>query len=552
MALLVLLAAGLLLRAVYLLEYRSGSIFYGSLMLDAQVYDEWARRIVAGGWLGGPVFYHAPLYPYVLALFFRLLGVHYLPVYLFQLLTGTALLWLVARVGRRCASSWVGLAAGYLLLFYAPLPFFETKLMSTSLALFLSVAALWLLVEAWEGGGLARWSLAGVVIGLAALAHPASILLAPVFAVAQLIRTRRRGIAAAAVLACGTALAVAPATLHNLAAGGGFVPISSQGGITFLQGNTPTSRGLYRPVDGFSGSPLTQMEEEKRLAEKAEGRPLRASEVSSHWFGRGLEMIRAQPGKFVDLLQLKFMRWLSSHEYSTEYSLYLEREESLALWIAFVPYGFLVAGAAAGAFLGRRTYGRLAPVYLYLLATVLPPMIFYVSSRYRIAAVPALAILSGTALERLAARGHAGGFLEAVPVAAVALFAGALTLIPYGRDHLFQEANVHYNVGNLYYDRGNYERAIREYQQALEVSDFEFYRINLGNAYARTGRPEEAIAQYRMVAGKKPRFAKAYLQWAKVLVEHGRKDEARDVYGKALALGARSPDVEAKLGAGPP
>ncbi len=545
LALGLILGAAVLFRIAYLLDYRASTIFYSRLMLDAQVYDLWATRIAAGEWLGGPVFYHAPLYPYLLALFFRFLGHHFLPVYLLQMALGVAGLYLVARVGRSCSTPAAGLAAAGLLVLYAPLQFFETKIMSTAIAVALSTASLFLLAEAWERGGLLRWIGAGFLIGLAALTQPASLLLAPVFAVAVLARTRR--LHEAAALAAGAILAVAPATIHNLSAGGGFVLISSQGGITFLQGNSAKSRGLYRPVDGFSGSPLSQREEEKSLAEKAVGHPLNAAGISAYWFGRGLDEILQDPVAFVNLLQLKLVRWVSSIEYSTEYSQSLERQQVSTLWIPFLPFGFLVAGAAAGAWLGWRTYPRLVPVYLYLLGTAAPPLIFYVSSRYRIAVVPALAILSGVAVERLLARVKGGASREALPAAALILAAGALTLIPYQKDHLFQEANVHYNLGNLYYDTADYDRAILEYRQALTVSDADFYRINLGNALTRKGRYDEAIEQYKQVAARRPRFAKAYIQWAKALLEEGKREEALEQYRKALALGSNSPDLDVKL-----
>src|SRR5207249_4142161 len=222
-------------------------------------------------------------------------------------------------IGPRGATPLAGLMAAALLALYAPPPFFEAKIMSTSLAVARSVPALALLTLAWGRGGTIRWLGAGALIGAAALTHPASLLLAPVFATALLVRGRRLGEVAA--LAGGAILAVAPATLHNLSAGGGFVLISSQGGITFMQGNSPKSRGLYRPVEGFSGSPLTQEKEERTLAEKGAGRTLSAAEVSSYWFHKALAGIREQPGAYLNLLELKLIRWLSSHEYSTEYSL---------------------------------------------------------------------------------------------------------------------------------------------------------------------------------------------------------------------------------------
>ena len=545
-ALMVILAAALLLRLGLLAQYRAGSVFYSQLMLDAQVYDDWARTIAAGSWLGGEVFYHAPLYPYLLAIAYSLLGHHYLPIYGLQILLGLGMIYLVYRIGRETASEWVGLAAAALLTLYAALPFFELKIMATSVAVFLGTAALALLAEAWRKGGSLRWALSGALIGAAALAAPAALLLAPVYGVALLLRGVRW--AEAGALAAGAILAIAPATIHNLNAGGGFVPISSQGGITFYQGNTPKSRGLYRTVEGFTGSPLSQHQEEKAAAEKAAGRPLTDAEVSGYWLGKGLDAMAAQPGAALGLLQMKLWRWFSSIEYSTEYSQAVERRDLWLLWVLLLPWGVLAVGGVAGMLLGRSVFPNLTPVSLFLAGTILAPLIFYVSSRYRLAAAPALAILCAVTLERLVARARARGLLDALPVTMVLVILCGVTCIPLGRDHLFQEANVRYNAGNLFYDRGDYDTAIALYSQALEVNDFEFYRVNLGNALTRKGRFDEAIQQYRLVTQKKPRFAKAYVQWAKALVLQGRRDEAREVYARAVRLGLRSRELEPTLG----
>lgn len=543
-----ILLAALLLRVGLLAQYRIGSVFYSQLMLDAQVYDDWARKIAAGQWLGGEVFYHAPLYPYLLAAAYSLFGHHYLPIYLLQIALGLGQIYLVYRIGREAASEWIGLAAAGLLTFYAALPFFELKLMAVATAIFLGTAALALLMDAWKNGGAVRWILSGALIGAAALAAPAALLLAPVYGAALLVRGTRW--VEAGALAAGALLAIAPATIHNLAAGGGLVPISSQGGITFYQGNSIKSRGLYRTVEGFTGSPLSQQQEEKAAAEKAEGRPLEASEVSSYWFGKALDAIAAQPGAALGLLQMKIWRWFSSIEYSTEYSQAVERRDLWLLWLPLLPWGALAVGGIAGMLLGRGVYPGLAPVSLYLAGTVLPPLIFYVSSRYRLAAAPALAILCAVTLERLVARARARGLLDALPVALVLVILTGVTLVPLGRDHLFQEANVRYNAGNLFYDRGDYDTAIALYSQALEVNDFEYYRVNLGNALTRKGRFDEAIQQYRLVTQKKPRFAKAYVQWAKALVLQGKREEAREIYARAVKLGVRSRELEPALGLG--
>ena len=47
-------------------------------MGDSRGYDEWARRIAGGDWLGHEVFYQAPLYPYLLGVIYAIAGRHLL------------------------------------------------------------------------------------------------------------------------------------------------------------------------------------------------------------------------------------------------------------------------------------------------------------------------------------------------------------------------------------------------------------------------------------------------------------------------------------------
>src|SRR6476661_9684268 len=50
------------------------SPYFTVLMGDARGYDEWARQIANGDWLGHDVFYQAPLYPYFLGVLYRVAG----------------------------------------------------------------------------------------------------------------------------------------------------------------------------------------------------------------------------------------------------------------------------------------------------------------------------------------------------------------------------------------------------------------------------------------------------------------------------------------------
>ena len=88
-------------------------------------------------------------------------------------------------------------------------------------------------------------------MGLAALARPNALLLAPMLLVWLLWSLRERlsfarRLALAAALSAGVALLVLPATARNYAVGGDLTLITSSGGSNFFVGNNPEANGSYR------------------------------------------------------------------------------------------------------------------------------------------------------------------------------------------------------------------------------------------------------------------------------------------------------------------
>src|SRR5262249_22213501 len=66
-------AVAVLLRVAHLLALRA-TPWFDHLVVDPEYYDEWARRLAAGDWLGERAFYMDPLYPYVLGVLYRVAG----------------------------------------------------------------------------------------------------------------------------------------------------------------------------------------------------------------------------------------------------------------------------------------------------------------------------------------------------------------------------------------------------------------------------------------------------------------------------------------------
>ena len=129
---LAIFAIALLVRLVHVWQLRR-SPFFALLMGDSHGYDEWARRIAAGDWFGTEVFYQAPLYPYLLAVVFKLAGNSLFIVRLLQTALGTASCLLLAHAGRRFFNERVGLVAGWFLAVVQPAIFFDGLIQRSSL-----------------------------------------------------------------------------------------------------------------------------------------------------------------------------------------------------------------------------------------------------------------------------------------------------------------------------------------------------------------------------------------------------------------------------------
>jgi tetratricopeptide (TPR) repeat protein len=114
-------------------------------MGDSRGYDEWARRLAAGDWIGRDVFYQAPLYPYFLGVIYALAGRNLLIVRVVQALLGSAACVFVALAASRFFSPRIGIVAGIMLALYAPAIFFDGLIQKSVLDVFFLSTALWLL-----------------------------------------------------------------------------------------------------------------------------------------------------------------------------------------------------------------------------------------------------------------------------------------------------------------------------------------------------------------------------------------------------------------------
>lgn len=125
------------------------------------------------------------------------------------------------------------------------------KALSETLFLVLLAIAIFVALAGSTAPGIARTLIAGVVFGLAALVRETGLLLGLVMALVIGVwlwreHMRRRGVALAATLLLGIALAIFPWSVRNYSIFGHIVPICLNGPINLYVGNNPDATGVYQ------------------------------------------------------------------------------------------------------------------------------------------------------------------------------------------------------------------------------------------------------------------------------------------------------------------
>jgi tetratricopeptide (TPR) repeat protein len=577
----------LLVRLVHVWQLRR-SPFFSVLMGDARGYDEWARRIAGGEWLGREVFYQAPLYPYLLGVIYAIAGRHLLLVRIVQALIGSASCALLALAAARLFSRRAGLVAGLMLALYAPAIFFDGLLQKSVLDVFFVCLALWLISRSEETAENAKnaetnvsqrslrsprfllYVLLGLAMGGLALTRENALVFILVilgWIVVQGLGAGDRGLTAilrrAALFIAGLAVVLVPVAARNAYVGGGFYVTTSQFGPNFYIGNNPSADGTYQSLRFGRGAPEYERQDATELAERALGKTLTPAEVSGYWTDKALEFVTSKPGAWLALTGRKIaLLWNATEMLDTE-SQEAHAEWSLPLRLGgFVGhFGILVPLALFGAIVTWPMRSRLWILYAMTLAYAASVVAFYVFARYRYPLVPLLILFAAAGLvharayvgrvvsepaggsgKTRPARGHFAWTLAAV--AAVAVFCNWPML-----STTLMRAVTETNLGVTLQAEGRLDEATDHYHRAVALApDYAPAYNNLGTAQRAKGQVADAIATYQQALRLRPEYPDAQYNLANALVDAGKPGEAAEHFRVALRTLQGSADVHNNLG----
>lgn len=521
--LLILFAAALVVRLLYLFSIR-GEVFFAVPQVDSKVFWEQALALTSGAGLPD-AYYKPPLLTWLLAGWIKLLGEDFGSVRACLVVISACAAPLTALLAGPLLGRKGALLAGALVAVYAPAVFYGLEVLPASLVLVLNLIFLLLLVRAEERRNGLLFSAAGLVLGLSALAHPTSLLLAPLL----LIRHRKHPRWAGLLLA-GVLVVVLPVTVRN-ASRDSLVAISSNGGINFYMGNHAGSDGKSASAPELPGVATEAHLASIAHAEEQVGRELTSAEVSRFWFGKGLAWIRDDPSAALSLGARKLYYLLNNREVADNIDFYAVTEISLPLRLLPLRFGLLFAVALPGALiLWRSSRGRL--LLLYGLAVALPMVVFFYVGRFRLPLLPVLSIAAAAGILELGHRLRKAPVRAGMPALLMVL---GLLLSHSKLFGVAEDTSWHFyrNRGDILYGKGQLAAACQAYEESIRRNNRNAGTRNaLAFVYAEQGvhldRAERHIRIALDLAPQRKRFFLDSLGW--VLFKQG------DLAAAAVAL----------------
>lgn len=488
----------LALRLVYIKQL-SHTYFFAPFQggFDDYIFDNWAKEIVKGNWLGDRAIYiyRMPLYAYFLAFIYYLVGHSYWAVYVIQSLIGAGICVIVFWIGKLLANRTVGLIAGLLNAAYAYFLYYNGMLVGETLAIFFACLSFLLLLLFQQRAKAYTLFFAGIFIGISVLGRSNMLVLLPLILLWLAVFWRKEGLARVlrdgAVFIIGVILAIAPIMVRNYIVEKDVVPVVATAGINFYMGNAYGADGKYRSLEGTGGNAEQMLLNSIRIAEERSGRKLKPSEVSNYWSGLTIASIREHGANFlIPLYVRKFILFWNAYEIPDIWDYHFFKYYIPILRGPLVTFGFIVPLAFVGMYLGLSKKREFSLLYLFTIGCAASLLLVFINSRYRILAFPFLSLFASYAIVRAKDM-----FTENKATFAVcgAIFLGAILFSHMPVERVTHETS-HNSLGILLKRDGRITEAINEYNKAIEMAPtFASPYYNLGLLYRDTENRDEAI-----------------------------------------------------------
>ena len=555
---LLLLAAAFLIRLVYLNQMQSIPTFDFPVM-DEKYHVELAEQINDTGY-GDEPFYRAPLYPYLLAMFFRITDSSPYWSRFIQIVFGSLLPLLIYLFGLKLFDRRVAFWAATIGVLYPTFIYYDATLLITSTMVILTALLLWQLYRLQDKPTLPGFIVAGLLLGLAGLARPNILLLGPalflwIWLIIKSAVGWRRALMGYVAMGLACLVVILPVTVRNYVASDDFVLIAWQGGFNFYLGNNRQASGWSATATGIDATWEGGYKEAIGFAEQNEGRTLKRSEVSDFWYDVAWNEIAADPAHFIGLTFRKLRMFINGYEIPNNQNIYLAREYAgvirplLFAGLVYFPFGLLAPLAIMGLVLSLGQWRRFLLIYLAMASYIISLLLFFVCARYRQPLLPFMILFGVYAVYRLAS------YIKQRDGKNLALFLVIFALLAVEANHNILglssariKAEDHSMLGNSYLEQNKLAFAENNFREAVRAdSTYADGFNNLGMIQARRGKLSQAAGYFLKALQLDPTSVETAVNLATVYLEGNDFENAIRVLERARVLHPVNDYVHLKL-----
>jgi len=380
-----LLLAALIFRIIYLgqVEVNDPTFWHPGQGTDMLTYDNQAQNILKG--IHPTPYYYGPLYSYFLSVVYFVFGHNLYIARFIQHILGVLTCLLIYLIAKRCFGNPVGYISLFISIVYDMFIIHEGLLLIEFLSTFLNALMLFLLLRVEPLFSYKRLALAGIAIGLSALARANILLFVPFILIWMLfnskLKTQNSKLLRFGFLCLVIFLTISPVTIMNYISSKKFILISTNGPVSLWVGNNEKADGTFL----FPAPSEKLTNRRKEIGDKA-------------FIEDVIRFIKEKPGDFARLTLRKFLLFWGAFEVANNMNYeQIKGWGHLMKMPFFIGFGTVVPLSLLGMALSIRNRKSLL-LHLFLLSFMMAMVAFFVLGRYRIACLPAFIPFAGFSL----------------------------------------------------------------------------------------------------------------------------------------------------------
>jgi hypothetical protein len=412
---LILLALALAIRVIYAFSTDLIPKNASYVDMDAVEYDHLGWSLSKGeGFVdryGDPTSFRFPGYPYFLAVIYLIFGHKHIAVLMVQALLGALSVLLIYLTAKKYFSENISRIAGIVAAGYPIFIWYVSWLMTENLFFFLLCLLIYLTVGLKENLTWRRLILIGFIIGILSLTRGVGlpfIGLIPLYIFFLYKGRLGARLARAALVGVLAVLLLIPWTIRNrVVFGRWMLPSSEAGAVMWMainqvdltkyyilepafsylerEGKNATSEGFYQALSDTNYFGLTAVQRLFQIYYPEEPRPLSEPEAMDRLSAKCKGLLTANPSAWAAKIFAAIFRFWHVLDERGRY---------------VFGYGFIAPFFAVGAWMTRRRFVELLPLYGFLLTLYAVLLPFETAARYRMPFECVLIIIAAVAIER--------------------------------------------------------------------------------------------------------------------------------------------------------